>query len=139
MRSFSVSPIEMFASLWRNRELIKASAKREVLGRYRGSFLGLLWSFFNPLFMLAVYTFVFSVVFKARWNVESDSKTEFALVLFAGLIVFNLFGETINRAASLVINRSEEHTSELQSLMRISYAVFCLKKKKRTEIKHETK
>jgi len=104
MRSFSVSPIEMFASLWRNRELIKASAKREVLGRYRGSFLGLLWSFFNPLFMLAVYTFVFSVVFKARWNVESDSKTEFALVLFAGLIVFNLFGETINRAASLVIN-----------------------------------
>ena len=104
MLSFSASPVEMFASLWRNRELIKASAKREVLGRYRGSFLGLLWSFFNPLFMLAVYTFVFSVVFKARWNVESDSKTEFALVLFAGLIVFNLFGETINRAASLVIN-----------------------------------
>ena len=104
MRHFSASPIEMFANLWRNRELIKASAKREVLGRYRGSFLGLLWSFFNPLFMLAVYTFVFSVVFKARWNVESDSKTEFALVLFAGLIVFNLFGETINRAASLVIN-----------------------------------
>ena len=66
MRSSSASPVEMFASLWRNRELIKASAKREVLGRYRGSFLGLLWSFFNPLFMLAVYTFVFSVVFKAR-------------------------------------------------------------------------
>lgn len=104
MRSFSASPVEMFASLWRNRELIKASAKREVLGRYRGSFLGLLWSFFNPLFMLAVYTFVFSVVFKARWNVESDSKTEFALVLFAGLIVFNLFGETINRSPSLVLN-----------------------------------
>ncbi len=104
MRSYSASPVEMLAILWRNRELIKASAKREVLGRYRGSFLGLLWSFFNPLFMLAVYTFVFSVVFKARWNVESDSKTEFALVLFAGLIVFNLFGETINRAASLVIN-----------------------------------
>lgn len=104
MRSFSASPVEMFASLWRNRELIKASVKREVLGRYRGSFLGLLWSFFNPLFMLAVYTFVFSVVFKARWNVESDSKTEFALVLFAGLIVFNLFGETINRSPSLVLN-----------------------------------
>lgn len=104
MRSFSASPVEMFASLWRNRELIKASAKREVLGRYRGSFLGLLWSFFNPLFMLAVYTFVFSVVFKARWNVESDSKTEFALVLFAGLIVFNVFGETINRSPSLVLN-----------------------------------
>lgn len=103
MRSFSVSPVEMFSSLWRNRELIKASVKREVLGRYRGSFLGLLWSFFNPLFMLAVYTFVFSVVFKARWNVASDSKTEFALVLFAGLIVFNIFGESINRAPLLVL------------------------------------
>lgn len=104
MRSFSTSPIEMFGSLWRNRELIKASAKREVLGRYRGSALGLLWSFFNPLFMLAVYTFVFSVVFRARWNIESDSKTEFALVLFAGLIVFNMFGESINRAPALVAN-----------------------------------
>jgi len=104
MRSFSVSPIEMFASLWRNRELIKASAKREVLGRYRGSFLGLLWSFFNPLLMLAVYTFVFSVVFQARWGGGSGSKTEFALVLFAGLMMFNLFAECINRAPALVLN-----------------------------------
>lgn len=104
MRNFSITPIEMFASLWRNRELIKASTRREVLGRYRGSFLGLLWSFFNPLFMLAVYTFVFSVVFKARWNVESDSKTEFALVLFIGLIIFNLFSDAINRSSLLVLN-----------------------------------
>jgi lipopolysaccharide transport system permease protein len=104
MRQFSASPREMFASLWRNRELIKASARREVLGRYRGSVLGILWSFFNPLFMLAVYTFVFSEVFKARWNAASDSKTEFALVLFAGLIVFNLFSECINRAPGLILS-----------------------------------
>ncbi|SDW09607.1 lipopolysaccharide transport system permease protein [Nitrosomonas eutropha] len=94
----------MFVSLWRNRSLVHASAKREVLGRYRGSALGLLWSFFNPIFMLAVYTFVFSVVFKARWNTGSDSKTEFALVLFAGLIVFNLFAECINRAPGLILS-----------------------------------
>lgn len=104
MRRFSASPFEMFGSLWRNRELINVSAKREVLGRYRGSMLGLLWSFFNPLLMLAVYTFVFSVVFKARWNIESGSKTEFAMVLFAGLIVFNLFGESISRAPAVVLN-----------------------------------
>lgn len=96
----------MFASLWRNRELIKASAKREVLGRYRGSFLGLLWSFFNPLFMLAVYTFVFSVIFQARWGGGSGSKTEFALVLFAGLLVFNLFAECINRAPGLILSNT---------------------------------
>ncbi len=102
MRHFPATPAEMISSLWRNRELIHASAKREILGRYRGSTLGLLWSLFNPIFMLAVYTFVFSVVFKARWDTNSDSKTEFALVLFAGLIVFNLFSECINRAPTLI-------------------------------------
>ena len=104
MRSFSSSPTEMVAALWRNRELIKASAKREILGRYRGSVMGILWSFFNPLLMLAVYTIVFSVVFQARWGVSGGSKTEFAVVLFAGLIVFNLFAECINRSPSLILS-----------------------------------
>ncbi len=106
MRDFPATPIEMMASLWRNRSLIHASAKREVLGRYRGSVLGLLWSFFNPLFMLVVYTFVFSVVFKSRWDGGGESKTEFALVLFAGLMVFNLFAECINRAPSLILSNA---------------------------------
>ena len=106
MQHFSISPKEMFASLWRHRELVKASAKREVLGRYRGSFLGLLWSFFNPLFMFAVFTFVFSVIFQARWGGGSGSKTEFALVLFAGLLVFNLFAECINRAPGLILSNA---------------------------------
>ncbi|MDE2422936.1 MAG: ABC transporter permease [Betaproteobacteria bacterium] len=104
MVNFSTSPKEMLACLWRNRELIKALTKREVLGRYRGSAFGLLWSFFNPVFMLVVYTFVFGEVFKARWNAGSESKTEFALVLFAGLIVFNMFAECINRAPSLILS-----------------------------------
>lgn len=104
MQEFSTSPREMVASIWRNRGLISALTKREVVGRYRGSTFGILWSFFNPVFMLAVYTFVFSVVFKARWNQGSDSKTEFALVLFAGLLIFNLFAECINRAPSLILS-----------------------------------
>lgn len=103
MNDFSISPKEMVGSLWRNRGLAKALVRREVLGRYRGSLLGVLWSFFNPILMLIVYTFVFSVVFKARWNAQSDSKTEFALVLFAGLIVFNLFAECVSRAPSLIL------------------------------------
>lgn len=96
----------LITSFWQYRELITASAKREVLGRYRGSVLGLLWSFFNPLLMLAVYTFVFSVVFQARWGAGSESKTEFALVLFAGLIVFHLFSDCINRAPGLIISNT---------------------------------
>ena len=104
MKNFTATPFEMVASLWRHRSLIHASVKREVLGRYRGSALGLLWSFFNPLFMMAVYTFVFSVIFQARWGTGgSSSNTEFALVLFAGLIMFNLFAECINRAPILIL------------------------------------
>jgi len=104
MQHFSILPQEMVASLWRNRDLVKTLVKREVVGRYRGSFMGILWSFFNPVLMLVVYTFVFSIVFKARWNAGSDSKTEFALVLFTGLIVFNLFAECVNRAPGLILS-----------------------------------
>jgi lipopolysaccharide transport system permease protein len=53
--------------------------------------------------MLIVYTFFFSVIFKARWSAGSDSKTEFALILFAGLMVFSVFSECVNRAPGLVL------------------------------------
>ena len=104
MMNYAGTPHEMFASLWRHRELIHVLAKREVLNRYRGSAMGLLWSFINPVSMLAVYTFVFSEVFNSRWNAGSESKTEFALLLFAGLMVFNLFVECITRAPSLIVS-----------------------------------
>jgi homopolymeric O-antigen transport system permease protein len=96
---------EIFRSLWRHRQLIWQMSKREVVGRYRGSFMGLAWSFFNPVFMLVVYTFVFSVVFKSRWGAGGDeSKTQFALVLFVGLIVHGLFAEVLNRAPVLILS-----------------------------------
>lgn len=106
MQNHSASPIEIFRSFKRNRELIAASVKREILSRYKGSVLGLAWSFIFPLLMLSIYTFVFSEIFKARWNSANESKTEFALVLFAGLIVFTLFSECINRAPSLILSHA---------------------------------
>lgn len=102
MRTFPISPRELAASFWRNRSLIATLTQREVLGRYRGSAMGILWSLFNPIFMLTVYTFVFSVVFKARWNAGSDSKSEFALILFSGLLVFSIFSECISRAPTQI-------------------------------------
>ena len=92
--------------LWRNRQLIFQMTKREVVGRYKGSVMGLTWSFFNPVFMLVVYTFVFSEIFKSRWGgagVE-ESKTQFAVLLFVGLIVLNLFSEVLNRAPGLILS-----------------------------------
>lgn len=103
MQKYSVSPLALITSLLKNKELIIASSKREILSRYRGSALGLLWSFVNPLIMLCVYTFVFGGVFKARWGDQGSSKSEFALVLFSGLIVFNFFSECVNRAPNLIV------------------------------------
>jgi lipopolysaccharide transport system permease protein len=95
---------EMFASPWRNREVVWQMAKRDVIGRYRASIVGLAWSFFNPVLMLCVYTFIFAGVFKARWSTEADeSKVAFAIVLFAGLIVHGIFSECINRAPGVVL------------------------------------
>ena len=99
------SLVALAKSLWRNRQLIAQMSKREVAGRYKGSALGLTWSFFNPVLMLAVYTFVFSVVFKARWGIGGEeSKTQFAVVLFAGMIVHGLFAEVLNRAPGLILS-----------------------------------
>ena len=88
------------------RGLIFQFARREVLGRYRGSLLGLGWSFFTPLLMLGVYTFVFVGVFKARWpGAEQAGGLEFAMQIFAGLMVFNLFAEVAGRAPRLVLDQ----------------------------------
>lgn len=92
-------------SLWRNRQLIVQMTQREVVGRYQGSAMGLAWSFLNPVFMLVVYTFVFSEIFKSRWGGigGDDSKTQFAVVLFVGMIVLGLFSEVLNRAPGLIL------------------------------------
>ena len=99
------SLVALAKSLWRNRQLIVQMTKREVVGRYKGSAMGLAWSFFNPVFMLIVYTFVFSVIFKSRWGVGGeDSKTQFAVVAFVGMIVHGLLAEVLNRAPSLILS-----------------------------------
>lgn len=103
MQTFSPLPQAIPDTLWRNRGLIKASIFREVAARYKGSVIGIVWSFLIPLCMLFIYTFVFSEVFKARWS-EGSSKTEFALVLLIGLIVFNLFSECVSRAPTIIVN-----------------------------------
>jgi lipopolysaccharide transport system permease protein len=100
-------PWQLFSSLWRNRWLILQLTKRDVLSRYRGSVIGLAWSFFNPLLMLAIYTFVFSTVFKSRWTSSAEeTKVDFAIVLFVGLIVHGLFAECLNRAPGIILSNA---------------------------------
>lgn len=93
-------------TVWRYRDLITQLVAREVKQRYRGMYLGLLWSVITPVLMLLVYTFVFSVVLKARWGDPFDqpvSPYEFALTLLAGLIPFTVFSDVLNAGPSLVL------------------------------------
>ncbi|MEM6890202.1 MAG: ABC transporter permease [Pseudomonadota bacterium] len=86
----------------RNRGLLWELVKRDFLTRYKGSVLGIAWSLFTPIMMLAIYTFVFSVAFNARWGVDTENRVSFAIVLFSGLIVHGLFSECILRAPMLI-------------------------------------
>lgn len=107
MREHRTSPSALLASFWNNRDLILEMTKREVIGRYQGSILGLAWSFFHPILMLSVYTFVFSFVFKARWgNSGDENKISFSLILFVGMIVHGLFSESTTKAPDLILKNA---------------------------------
>jgi lipopolysaccharide transport system permease protein len=87
------------------RELIAQLAWREVIGRYKGSLVGLGWSFLSPLLMLAVYSFVFSVVFRSRWGLaQSEGPFEFALILFVGLMIHGIVAECITKSPLAIVS-----------------------------------
>lgn len=96
-------PLEVFTSGWVHRKLIIRLARREIEHRYRGALLGLVWSLIVPLMMLLVYTFVFTIVIEARWDLPIESKWGFAVILFSGLTVFNIFAEVVTRAPTLIL------------------------------------
>lgn len=99
-------PASPYRALTRHFALVVQMARRDVAGRYRGSFAGLLWAFFNPLLMLAIYTFVFGVIFKSRWNAQANNPFQYAMVLFAGLNINALFSECASRATTLIIDNT---------------------------------
>jgi len=104
-KTHGASLASLVVSFWGNRPIIWRMTVREVISRYRGSVLGIAWSFFNPLLLLLVYTFVFTVVFQARWgsvDAAMDDRGSFSIMIFSGMIVHALFSECFNRAPTLI-------------------------------------
>lgn len=100
-----LNPLHLARTVWRHRDLIMQLTRREIEGRYRGAYLGILWSLAHPLLMLTVYTLVFGVIFRSRWpQARSDSLADFALILFAGLSAYSCFSETVSRAAGSIVS-----------------------------------
>jgi lipopolysaccharide transport system permease protein len=103
---YSVNPVDILKGYWRNRSLAKRLVSIEILNRYQGTYLGSLWVIADPVIMLAVYTFVFRIIFHRHWYGGGESTIDFAIIVFAGLLVFNLFRDIINSAPRLIIRNA---------------------------------
>lgn len=118
-----IDPLSPYVALRRHFTLVVQMARRDVASRYRGSFMGLFWSFFNPLLMLAIYTFVFGVIFKARWNTHVTNHVAFAIILFAGLNVSMMFTECASRASTLIVDNTNFVKKVVFPLESLSWSV----------------
>jgi lipopolysaccharide transport system permease protein len=87
------------ASLLRYRGLIQSLVARELKARYRGSVLGFVWSFINPILLLSIYSFVFTTIMR-----NNDSPKPFAVFLFCGLLPWTWFSASLTEATSSLIN-----------------------------------
>ncbi len=95
----------LFGPVLEHGGLLWQYARRELSGRYRGSLIGFGWAVLSPLLLLAIYTFVFSVVFAIRWDGPVADRAGFAVVVYAGMVVHGFFAECLTRAPQLVIDR----------------------------------
>ena len=102
-----------------NKTLILKLAKRDIDSKYKGSLMGGFWAIVNPVIMLCVYSFVFSEVFKAKWGTLEGGKGTFAVVLFAGLIIFNFLAECLSRGPVLF-------TSNVNYVKKVVFPLGCL-------------
>lgn len=94
----------VFHQCWLQRQLFLKLLRRDFAERYRGSYLGLLWSLLLPLLSLLVFTFFFGVIFQMRWAGRSDaSLSDLALILFVGMALYNFLAECLNRAPGLIL------------------------------------
>jgi|SRR5579862_626382 len=99
-------------AIWRNRSLIRTMVRRDILGRYRGSFAGTFWTFLNPLILMLTYFFVFGVVLRTRFP-SDPSRSGFALYFLAGMLPWLAFSEAAGRAPLVMI----EHRNFVKKLV----------------------
>jgi lipopolysaccharide transport system permease protein len=112
LRSAARALVLPFRSLWRNRSLIRTMVRRDVLGRYRGSFGGAFWTLFSPLILMLTYFFVFGIVLQSRFGAD-QSRAGFALYFLAGMLPWLAFSEAAGRAPGVLL----EHRNFVKKLV----------------------
>ena len=92
--------IKVFKQIYAYRELLKTSVKKEIRGRYKNSFLGVIWSFLNPLLQIAVYAIVFPLILR-------NTQQNYVIFLCCGLIPWTFFATGITRASFTIVENRE--------------------------------
>lgn len=95
-----------FQDVLKHSGLLLQLIQRELKNKYQGTLIGFFWSLLNPLIMLLLYTFVFRVVFKARWPDVANTNIDFASILFIGLLVHAVFAEVLIRSSAIIIDNT---------------------------------
>ncbi len=86
-------------------ELILSLAKRELLTRYKGSALGMVWAVITPIVMITIFTFIFSGIFSARFG-PGGTAWDYALYLFCGLLPWTMFQETVQTSSTTIVSHA---------------------------------
>ncbi len=92
--------MKVIREIYEYREMIYSLIKRDLRGRYKGSVLGFLWTFLNPLFQLIVYTIVFSVIMRMGYE-------KYYLFLFVTLIPWIFFATSVSGGASCIWSQKD--------------------------------
>lgn len=95
----------MLRSTGQSIELVFELTKREIQAKYRGTYAGIIWAFFAPVLMAALFTLFFAEVFKARWE-QFPSSLSFGIAIYSGLLVHSFVMDVLSRAVSCVISHS---------------------------------
>ena len=100
------NPIPHIKIVVKNHFLLGQLVRRNLESRYKGSLLGTVWSFVQPLMMLSIYTFVFTFVLKSKFGIplEEEKSGAFAIIMFCGMAVFNIFSESVLSCSTIIIS-----------------------------------
>jgi len=101
---YSASLPNYLATVVRYRDLIGQLVRREFSTRYRGSVLGIFWAVLNPVITVLVFSFLFGVVFRARWGTEPTAPN-FVIIVLVGMIIHGMLAESLGQAPNLVLGR----------------------------------
>lgn len=113
----------------KRRNLLLPLLKREIQARHKGTFGGVYWFIIQNVIMVVIYSTVFGTILKGTWHQQDTGQVNFTIVLFIGLIQYNLFAEILNRSPLLVVQNSNLVTKvvfplEILSCIVVGVALF---------------